>query len=215
MTWHFPLMVNLSPQPTAMAGCAFSKFLMPLRMQSFRRNSSSPVVHLDISPDNRLLAGGTASGEVNIWNIQEKRLYYVLDDLPGRVIDVFFSPDSSLLTIITPELASVWQFGDQVITRVQNIPLGEPRVQDTDLSPVGNLLATARQDGTVWLQLLPNGVVLARLAGGEAAMYDVTFSLDGTRLASRSLDGTVNVWQIDWSGFGALEAIPTCLVSHP
>jgi WD40 repeat protein len=175
---------------------------------AFQKDASSPVVHLDISPDNRLLAGGTASGEVKVWDVQQKRLLYVLDDLPGKVIDLFFSPDSSLITIITPELASIWQFGDQVITRVQNIPLGGPRVQDTDLSPVGNLLATARQDGTVWLQLLPNGVVLARLAGGEQAMYDITFSSDGSRLASRSLDGTVNVWQIDWSGFGALEATP-------
>ena len=121
----------------------------------FQQETSSPVVHLDISPDNRLLAGGTASGEVKIWDLQEKRLLYVLDDLPGKVIDLFFSPDSSLITIITPELASVWQFGERAMSHLQNIPLGKPRVQDTDLSPVGNLLATARQDGTVWLQLLP------------------------------------------------------------
>jgi len=165
---------------------------------------SSSVISLDISPDNLWLAGGTAAGEFRVWKLDQKRLYFDLDDLPGRVIDIFFSEDNSHVIVATPVEVSIWRLGAEVITRVRKIPLDGVRVLDTDLSPAGNLLASARQDGSVWLVLLSNGLTLSRLYGGEAAIYDVLFSPDGTRLTSRSVDGTINVWEISWLGFGAL-----------
>ena len=46
-------------------------------------------------------------------------------------------------------------------------------------------------------------------------MYDVVFTPDGTRLASRAVDGMVNLWQISWMGFGALDVTPLNSYSFP
>lgn len=170
--------------------------------------SNAMVVSMAISPDNSWLAGVTTSEIAYIWNLQARRLFYILDESTEGINNVFFSPDSTLLYIVTEDELSTWQLGAQNTIRVRRILMESPQVIDTDLAHAGNLLATARQDGTVWLQMLPSGRVMARLNTGENAVYDVMFSIDGKRLASRSMDGNVSVWQISWQGFGALEVSP-------
>ena len=175
----------------------------------------SAIISLDFSPDGTLLAGGTAAGEAYVWEVPTRRLLFFADEISARVIDIFFSTGGDQLIVVTADELTIWQFGEQLLTRVQRIDLEGPGILDTDLSPTGNLLASARQDGTVWLQMLPNGLLLARLSGSQVAMYDVVFTPDGTRLASRSVDGMVNLWQISWQGFGALDVTPLNSYSFP
>ena len=54
------------------------------------------------------------------------------------MIDVFFSTNGEQLIVVTADELSIWQFGEQILTRVQRIDLEGPGILDTDLSPTGN-----------------------------------------------------------------------------
>jgi WD40 repeat protein/LysM repeat protein len=175
----------------------------------------SVIISLDFSTDATLLAGGSAGGDVYVWEVQTGSLLFAIGEIPGRVIDVFFSTGSEQLIVVTAGELSIWQVGEQTLTRIRHMEFEGPGILDADLSPAGNLLATARQDGTVWLQMLSNGLILARLSGSQVATGEVIFNMDGTRLASRAVDGTINLWQISWLGFGALDVTPLNSYSFP
>jgi WD40 repeat protein/DNA-directed RNA polymerase specialized sigma24 family protein len=177
-------------------------------LQVEANSALSMVVCLSFSPVDSLIAGGTMDGVVYIWDYLDSRRIYSLDGHPGSVIDVFFTADGNQVIAVTTQEVWIWQVGDNHMTRSAQISLDGPRVVDSALSPTGNLLATARQDGTVWLQMLPNGMVLARLGGHATSLRQVAFSGDGTRLLTRGYDGIVNLWEVNWQGFGALNLIP-------
>ena len=65
------------------------------------------------------------------------------------------------------------------------------------ISPDGRTLASAADDGTVWLWDVATRRRLGRpLAGHAGAVNDVAFSPDGTLLASAGLDRTVRLWDV-------------------
>jgi WD40 repeat protein len=69
-----------------------------------------------------------------------------------------------------------------------------------DISPMGNRIASARGDGTVWLQSLPDGKVIARLGTNQVSASSLAFSMDGSLLAAHLPDGTITIWHITESG---------------
>ena len=48
------------------------------------------------------------------------------------------------------------------------------------ISPNGDMIASARGDGTVWLQSLPNGEIIARMGTNGVTASSLAFSMDGT-----------------------------------
>jgi WD40 repeat protein len=55
-------------------------------------------------------------------------------------------------------------------------------------------LATGTDNGTVKLWVIASGQALLAFTGHNAAINDLNFSPDGTRLATASVDGTVKLW---------------------
>jgi WD40 repeat protein len=51
------------------------------------------------------------------------------------------------------------------------------------------------------------------LGGQTNIVADVAFSADGNLLAARSISGEINLWEIDWKGFGALKAESISLIN--
>ncbi|GLC48918.1 hypothetical protein PLESTB_000162900 [Pleodorina starrii] len=72
------------------------------------------------------------------------------------------------------------------------------------VSPRGNHLASAHDDGTVLLWELPSGALAARLHGHSRLAYGLQYSPDGRLLASSSDDGTLCLWSPE----AALRAAP-------
>jgi LysM repeat protein len=103
----------------------------------------------------------------------------------------------------TPNEVWTWRRGDGKLVLANKLNYPET-INKIALSPVGNLLAVASNDKSLWLQLLPSGSVITRLGGQDNVVAEVAFSPDGTLLATRALSGEVNLWKIDWQGFGAL-----------
>ncbi|NBD16319.1 MAG: hypothetical protein GVY04_09285 [Cyanobacteria bacterium] len=69
-------------------------------------------------------------------------------------------------------------------------------VQAVDVSPDGNLIASASWDGTVKLWQ-SNGQLIKTLDAHHREVMDIHFQPEGTLFASASLDGTIRLWQRD------------------
>jgi WD40 repeat protein len=91
------------------------------------------------------------------------------------------------------------------------------QVNAITFSPNGNLLASANENGTVWLCDTTIGACLQTLEASNYSMTDVAFSPDGKTLASASYDRTVRTWDVtsgDWKQtFKTKEVIENLLYS--
>lgn len=72
----------------------------------------------------------------------------------------------------------------------------ENAVAAIDVSPNGNLIATASLDHTVRLWDARNGKAIRVLRGHKTEVYTVAFSPNNERLASSSYDGRVLIWDV-------------------
>ncbi|KXZ46986.1 hypothetical protein GPECTOR_39g480 [Gonium pectorale] len=73
------------------------------------------------------------------------------------------------------------------------------------ISPDGCQLASAHDDGTVLLWMLPEGELAARLRGHAKLAAGLQYSVDGRLLASASDDGTVCIWDTEAAVRAAFE----------
>jgi WD40 repeat protein len=156
------------------------------------------------SPDGKWLAAGTTTRAVFIWKIPEGVLLYTLEVESGPIKDLKFSPDRDQLVVSSNMEAEIWQVDKDQLVRVNSFSYGLTSVYDVAISPRANIVASARGDGTVWLQTIPTGQVVSRLGGSRVAVSDMAFSLDGLLLATRSMEGMINIWQISGIDNGAI-----------
>lgn len=142
------------------------------------------------------VAGGTTNGVVYVWRLSDGKLLYVLKNQSGLVRQLVFSPDGIYLVISTLNETSVWKIDRGQLTNVNSFLYGIPIAYAIDIASDGNMLATSRGDGSVWIQNLPSGKVIGRFRSTQLDVSNLVFSNDGSLLASRSTDGTIDLWQI-------------------
>ena len=76
------------------------------------------------------------------------------------------------------------------------VRLGKGRINEIAYSPDGDLLAVASFIG-IWLYDARTGEELKLLSGHTSSVKSVSFSPDGSTLASGSLDATVRLWSVE------------------
>ncbi|KLL10693.1 WD40 repeat domain-containing protein [Protofrankia coriariae] len=83
-------------------------------------------------------------------------------------------------------------------------------------SPDGALLASACDDGSVWLYEPATGRTSARLTGHVGAVRTVAFDPDGRLLASTGADGSTRLWEVrSWRPIATMIDLPAhgwCLI---
>jgi WD40 repeat protein len=151
---------------------------------------------LAFSPDGEWLAGGTTSGSVYVWQISDGKILISLQDRLELVRDLVFTQDGSQLVVTTLHKAWIWRLVDNQMDAVDGFSSSMTGANNVEISPKGNMIASARADGTVWLQSLPDGIVIARLGTNRLTVRSLAFSSDGTMLATQSSDGTIVLWNI-------------------
>lgn len=155
---------------------------------------------LAFSPNGEFLAGGTTNGSVYIWQLSDGRLQYSMRDQPDLVRRLVFTQDGSEIVVSTLHDAWTWQLGDSQMNSVNGFSSEMSGALYIDISPKGNMVASAREDGSVWLQTLPDGNLIARLGTNQLSARSLAYSRDGSMLATQSSDGTITLWNISGNG---------------
>jgi len=167
---------------------------------------TSWVTSVSWSPDGTRLATGSMDGTAKVWDAAGGRELLTLKGHTSYVYSVSWSPDGTrLATGGEDNTARVWDAagGRELLTLKGHTK----RVNSVSWSPDGNRLATGSFDGTAKVWEAAGGRVLFTLKGhtGEVGSVSwspidqplamsVSWSPDGTRLATGSGDGTAKVW---------------------
>ncbi len=116
----------------------------------------------------------------------------------GRRILTILSGSGWSITGDDPLHPAIWEADrGQLLSSLRrdesNLPPDARRTTDLAISPDGQRLAIAYEDGLVRL-LSPSGTPLKALSGHTGAVGALAFTPDGRRLVSASDDGTARVW---------------------
>jgi WD40 repeat protein/serine/threonine protein kinase len=151
------------------------------------------------SPDSHSLAfsevADDTNGVVKVYDLTSNPPVLKHETTRGiRVSYMQFHPSREMLATCSNDSddASVWDLASGAL--VYHFPHPKP-VRQVDWDPKGDLLATACEDGNVYIWALtspewPKHI----LVGHDMGVTDVSFSFDGVFLASRAWDGTMRIW---------------------
>ncbi|MBL4883289.1 MAG: hypothetical protein JKY95_01970 [Planctomycetaceae bacterium] len=211
------------PRPTAAEIAVLQSWIKagakgPKGMQTNRLTLNVPVItpHLNHQPitsvdcaESGLIAVGRFK-EVSIFNPDLKSAasgsllklttpLFQIDNLPGKVNALNFSPDGTRLAIASGVsgrggLISVFNLNTRKTERSFSGHLD--LIYDIEFSPAGDQLATCSYDKSIILWDANTGQELRRFSGHNGAVYDLSFSPDGQSLLSASADDTCKVWRV-------------------
>jgi len=161
----------------------------------------------DFSPDSRLLLTCEQSDAVvNVWDVETARLRSRIPTrfgvetpsrIPSKVARGWLSPDGRRLVLDVQghlRLADV-ESGRMVAA------FGEPRHQGAIHAMAvcgdGTLLASAGDDGVVFVWDVESGLLLLMLEGNPGPIHGLAFDPSGRRLAASDARGKLQLWRLE------------------
>jgi len=162
-------------------------------------NTFGNIHAVAFSPSGDLLAAGTATGDIRIYQVPGGIPLLVCQGHADGVWSVTFNLDGSLLASSSD---------DQTI-RLWNTSTGQclqvlhghsNRVRTVAFSPDNRVLASGSDDATIRLWDVNTGQSLRTLRGHSDRVWSVAFSPDGKIVVSGSMDQTVRLWGVEAGG---------------
>jgi WD40 repeat protein len=166
--------------------CRFSRTMF--------RSSFGSVLSVAWSPDDALLAAGTASCEVLVWKVESRQLKCSLAGHTDWVRAVKFLSQSEIVTAGDDGTIRLWSLADEerpVLVRVLRPEHGWIRALAVD--PMRRLLASACQDGSVLLWDLDRGALLAKVAQHEGPCLGLHLEPETQELVSVGVGGLIEI----------------------
>lgn len=182
---------------------------LPRLFQVFPHESS--VYSAAFSPDGRFVATGTRDGQVRVWNATDGSLVWGPKAMGANAVFLRFSRNGNRL--FASSSLEQWAFNGSIGSRnfyaVLDANSGREVLssQPTDPAPSTNLicahfspddrwLVTAQKDNCIRVFDLVDGRLVKELRGHTDEVRFLSFNVDGSLLASASLDRTVRLWRL-------------------
>ena len=162
----------------------------------YRLWQTSVVTRIALSSDGRLLAGGSANGEINVWEVAKGALMWSSGRgmSLGHSTQLLFSPDGHILATASDTGLRLWNAEEG--TLLATLPHSQSVVSIAWRSD-GAVLASGDTAGTIRYWAIHRDApadLLMMVEGHGEVIAGVAFSPLGDRLVSGSWDGTVKVW---------------------
>ncbi len=179
-------------QQAALPGVNFTRAQF---VESVFNSTFGSILSVVFSPGGDVLAAGTATGDIWIYQAGSGIPLLVCQGHTDGVWSLAFRPDGRVLASSSD---------DQTI-RLWNVSTGQclktvegrtNRVRAVTFSPDGYVLASGSDDSVIRLWDVATGQCLKMLSGHTDRVWSVAFSPDGHTLASGSTDGSIRLWDV-------------------
>jgi WD40 repeat protein/transcriptional regulator with XRE-family HTH domain len=156
-------------------------------------NTFGNILAVAYSPQGHLLAAGTTTGEVWIYDALGCVPRLICHGHTDGVWSLAFSPDARLLASSSDDhTVRLWNSNSGHCLKM--LKGHTNRVRAIAFSPGGSTLASGSDDQTIRLWDVSTGDCLTTLHGHTSRVWSVAYNLDGNLLASGSTDQTVRLW---------------------
>jgi WD40 repeat protein len=160
---------------------------------------TDPLWQVAFNPDGTLLATITYDRTARLWDATNGAPLVVLNDVftgtltvGGHWLDVAFSPDGRTVATAAGLSVTLWD----AATGEERLALPvEEMAYTIAFSPDGRRLAVGTRFGQgsgVWD--VATGEKLFAISGHSASIGTITYSPDGSQIATTSVDGTIRLW---------------------
>lgn len=190
---------------------AFVVLAAKLVLNVIRPPDQEFVFCLAFSPDGTLLASAGSGGQIHIRDVESGSIVKTLKGSPQAVYGIAFSPDgSSLVSVSYDATVRVWDiFSGKRQTGFKS--KDGTTFTSIAFSPDGQSIATG--EGPVGMAKVVVWDVATReermvFPGHPQSVNGLTFTQDGTRLATVGYDGILNLW--DMNSQSCVDSIRAC-----
>ncbi len=171
------------------------KIINEIREYNRLEGHTSEVMGVSFSPDGQLIASASYDRTIKLWE-QDGELLQTLPEHNAKIFGVIFHPDAqSLLSVSSGKTIKLWQRQSEIAFStipesfdIQNSP------NWASFSPDGKTIVIA--DPTTVKLLDLNGQLISICQKHREPIMQITFSPDGSIIASASRDGKIKLWSI-------------------
>lgn len=154
----------------------------------------SSVLCLAVSSDGALLAGGSTTDEIRVWQMPGVAALFCCPGHADGIRALAFSPDNTTFASCSEDhTLRIWESTRGRCLKV--LPGHTDWIFSLAFCPDGRTLASASLDRTVRLWDTTTGTCLQVLDGHTSWVRAVACSPDGAILASGGNDGTIRLWE--------------------
>ena len=161
------------------------------------------VTALAFAPNGKLLASASADRTIRLWSIDNDQ-FQPLYQLKGHqkwVTSVAFSPESDMIASASRDgKIKIWQLDG---TNIHTLSGHQGWVNDvafaSNQTKTAYLLASSGEDGTIrlWSVNQNNSQSIQTIQGDEERVRQLTFSPDGSKIATVCTNGIVKLWRVE------------------
>lgn len=146
--------------------------------------------------DGNLLS---AFGNISVWKMSEGEMQLVkaTQIYPGDFVAV--APNGSFIAIDSSTDISIYNYNEILTVDYPQSAMtlsGSESIMDLKISPDGNLIASALDDGTVQVWNALDGSLKYTVSGFASRIPSIAFSPDGGEMAASSDDGFIVTWNL-------------------
>jgi WD40 repeat protein len=168
-------------------------------------NDTGMSPHLAFSPDGLFLTWTNGAGHVHFWNLKDNREEAPLEAKGGTVSHPGFSRDGKYLAVVRRRQlvwsdvseVLVWEVASRRLVRTYKSPSYGGKIA---FHPDSQRIASISDDGVEKAEVRIWNVTTGideRVLRGQMRSFDaLAFTVDGKRLLTGGIDGTVKVWDL-------------------